>query len=98
MKTLTTLTAAAALIAGMSLASAQMSPSGSSSGSTGASGATSGTSQQQTTGSGKYCIEASPGGALNCKYASLSACEKDAKPLNRQCSPNPNSGTTGSKQ
>lgn len=97
MKTLTTLTAVAALIAGMSLASAQMSPSGSSSGSMGASGAASGSSPQAT-GTGKYCIEASPGGALNCKYADLTTCQKDAKPLGRNCSPNPKAGTTGSKQ
>lgn len=99
MKTFTTLTAVAALIAGISIASAQstMSPSaGSSSGTAGTSGAAG--SSQQATGSGRYCIEATPGGALNCKYASLSACQKDAKAQNQNCAPNPNSGTTGSKQ
>ena len=96
MKTFTTLTAVVALIAGMSIASAQstMSPSaGSSSGTSGAAG-----SSQQATGSGRYCIEATPGGALNCKYASLSACQKDAKVQGQNCAQNPNSGTTGSKQ
>ena len=34
---------------------------------------------------------------MNCKYASLAACEKDAKVNNQTCSPNPTSGTTGSK-
>jgi hypothetical protein len=88
MKTLTTLTAVAALIAGVSIASAQMSPSGNSP-------STSGGMQKQATGSGKYCIEASSG-VLNCKYASLAACQKDAKAQNQNCSPNPKS-TTGSK-
>ena len=92
MKLLTTLTAVAALIAGISIASAQMSPSSSS---PGAGSVTSGSSQQAT-GTGKFCIETSPGGALNCKYASLSACQKDARADNKQCAPNPNSGTTGS--
>jgi len=96
MKTLTTLTAVAALIAGMSIASAQMSPPSSSPGSTGASSGTTGTSKQAI-GTGKFCIETSPGGALNCKYASLAACQQDAKANNRQCAPNPNSGTTGAK-
>ncbi len=96
MKTLTTLTAVAALITGMSIASAQMSPSGSSSGSTGTSSGTMGGSNHAT-GTGKFCIETSPGGALNCKYASLAACQQAAKANNRQCAPNPNSGTTGAK-
>jgi hypothetical protein len=93
MKTLTTLTAVAALIAGVSIASAQMSPSTKTPGaSSGMSGST-----QQATGTGKYCIETS-GGAMNCKYASLAACQKDAKAQNQSCSPNPKSSTTGSKQ
>jgi hypothetical protein len=33
---------------------------------------------------------------LNCQYASLSACQKVVKG-SESCSPNPNSGTTGSK-
>ena len=95
MKTLTTLTAVAALIAAMSIASAQMSPPSTSSGSTGASG-TMGNSKQAI-GTGKFCIETAPGGALNCKYASLAACQQDAKANSRQCAPNPYSGTTGAK-
>jgi hypothetical protein len=90
MKTLATLTAVAALIAGVSIANAQMSPTSKSS------GASSGMSQQAT-GTGRYCIETSPGGALNCKYASLAACQKDAKAQSQTCAPNPKS-TTGSKQ
>ncbi len=66
MKTMTTLTAVAALIAGMSIAVAQMSPS---SGSPSASGS-SGMFAQQATASGKYCLEASSGGALSCRAAS----------------------------
>ena len=91
MKTLTTFTAVAALVAGISIAQAQ------------------GTMGQdrlferqhaapQTTGNAAFCIATSPGGALNCKYASMAACEKDAKPQNLNCSPNPKKSTTGSKQ
>lgn len=87
MKALTTLTAVAALIAGISVASAQMSPSGSSSMSKSA----------NATGSGKFCIETSKGGSLQCKYASITACEKDAQPQGLRCSPNPKTGTTGAK-
>jgi len=88
MKTLTTLTAVAALIAGMSIASAQ--------GTMGQSGSSA--AAPQTIGSSPFCIATSASGALNCKYVSLAACEKDAKPQNLNCSPNPNRGTTGSKQ
>ena len=116
MKTLTTLTAVAALIAGMSIASAQNpasqspqsspsdmnksnmgKPSGSQTPDSAMtkSGATS--DKQVATGTGKFCVEISAGGAIECKYASLAACEKDAKPQNRQCSPNPKLGNTGSK-
>ena len=101
MKTLTTLAAVAALIAGVSIASAQMSPpSGAPSGSSGTMGAgssSSGTSQQQAIGKGRYCLEAA-GGTLNCKYASLAAGQKDAKTSAQTCAPNPNSATTGQKQ
>ena len=90
MKTLTTLTAVAALVAGVSFAQAQgtMSPSSSSSS----------MQKSQTIGTSPFCINTSASGALNCKYASMAACEKDAKPQNLNCSPNPNKSTTGSKQ
>jgi len=88
MKTLTTLTAVVALIAGISIAQAQ--------GSMGQTG--SGMQAPQTTGTGAFCIATSPGGPLNCKYASMAACEKDAKAQNLNCSPNPKKSTTGSKQ
>jgi hypothetical protein len=91
MKTLTTFTAVAALVAGISIAQAQgtMGQTGSSSG---------GMQAPQTTGNAAFCIATSPGGALNCKYASMAACEKDAKAQNLNCSPNPKKSTTGSKQ
>lgn len=85
MKTLTTFTAVAALIVGISVAQAQ-----------GTMG--SGVQAPQATGNAAFCIATSPGGPLNCKYASLAACEKDAKPQNLNCSPNPKKSTTGSKQ
>ncbi len=90
MKTLTTLTAVAALIAGVSIASAQ--------GQMGSSPMSKSGSAPQATGNAAFCINTSASGALNCKYASMAACEKDAKPQNLNCSPNPNKNTTGSKQ
>jgi hypothetical protein len=45
-------------------------------------------------GSGKFCV-AGEGGALNCKFASLAACQKAAK-SSETCAPRPSS-TTGSK-
>lgn len=88
MKTLTTLTAVVAFVAGISIAQAQ--------GTMGKTG--SGMQAPQTTGNAAFCIATSPGGPLNCKYASLAACEKDANAQNLNCSPNPKKGTTGSKQ
>ncbi len=90
MKTLTTLTAVAALVAGISFAQAQNSMGSPSSGGS--------MQKQQTIGSSAFCINTSASGGLNCKYASMAACEKDAKPQNLNCSPNPNKSTTGSKQ
>jgi hypothetical protein len=87
MKTLTTLTAVAALIAGISIASAQTSSMGKSD--------AMGSSSTQATGTGKFCIKGATG-ALNCQYASLADCQKAATG-SQSCSANPNSGTTGSK-
>lgn len=91
MKSVTTLAALAALLAGISFAQAQGSMGNSSS---------SGSRMQapQTIGNAAFCINTSASGSLNCKYASMAACEKDAKPQNLNCSPNPKKGTTGSKQ
>jgi hypothetical protein len=84
MKTLTILTAAAALAAGLSVASAQV-------------GSEREGQQPQATGSGKFCIETSPGGAWNCKFATMAACEKEAQPNKGACYPNPRAGTTGAR-
>jgi hypothetical protein len=50
-----------------------------------------------STGNGKFCIEISKGGGTECRYASMSACEKDAQARGLECSPNPKQGTTGAK-
>lgn len=104
MKTFTMLAAVAALVGAMvSLADAQgsMGQSGQSGSSmkSGQSGSMQQGAMDKATGSGKFCVEKSAGGGWDCKYASLQACEKDAKAQNLQCHPNPNTGnTTGSKQ
>ena len=85
MKTLTTLTAVAALIAGISVASAASSMDKSD---------TMGNSAVHATGTGKFCISGAAG-ALNCQYASLSACQKVAK-SGETCKANPTNETTGS--
>ena len=81
MKTLTTLTAVAALIAGISIASAAS------------------TTSQNTLGgsesaNAQFCSKGH-NGALNCTFASMTACEQVAKPEGATCIPNPKS-TTGS--
>lgn len=85
MKTLTTLTAVAALIAGISIASAQSSMDKSNS---------MGSSTASITGTGKFCVKGTSG-ALNCEFASLSACQKAATG-SESCQARPSS-TTGSK-
>jgi len=114
MKTITTLTAVAALLAGITVASAQMdrpadnnranatqynSQAADPANSTRSSGAAPSAGSQQAMGNAPFCITTSASnGSLNCKYASMAACETDAKPQNYQCSPNPKKmGTTGSK-
>jgi len=84
MKTLTTLTAAAALIAGLSLAQAADSSSMKKDNAMGKSAEVIGTS--------KYCTKAKTG-ELMCNYASLQACQGDAK--GASCVANPQIGTTG---
>lgn len=87
MKTLTTLTAVAALIAGMSIANAQSSSSMEKDKNMGAA------SSAQVIGTSKFCAKTSSG-TLNCTFASMEACEKDAK--GDTCTTNPQqSGTTG---
>jgi hypothetical protein len=53
-----------------------------------------GMEKNNTMGSGKFCISGA-GGALNCQYASLAACQKAAK-ASETCKARPSS-TTGSK-
>jgi hypothetical protein len=98
MKTFTMLAAVAALVGAMiTYADAQSTMGGSQQPKAGSMSQSSSMGMQgKQTGNGKFCIEQSAGGGWDCKYASLQACEKDAKPLNRQC--HPNSSTTGSKQ
>ena len=84
MKTLTTLAAVAALIAGISIASARRHD-----GQERRDGRSS-----HVTGSGKFCIKGA-GGALNCEYASLASCQKATKG-SENCEARPSS-TTGSK-
>lgn len=88
MKTLTTLAAAIALIAGVSVANAAE-PSTSKDTSMGA-----GTMSQpaEVIGTREYCTKVKTGELL-CNYASLSACQNSAEDAN--CVANPQTGTTG---
>ncbi|HEU5018803.1 MAG TPA: hypothetical protein VFT69_12635 [Pseudolabrys sp.] len=82
MKTLTTFTAIAALIASVSIAGAQTStskPSAMSNGST----------KTHVTGKSKYCISSGANG-WSCKYRTMAACEKAAKSAHKKCERNPN--------
>jgi len=94
MKTLTTFAAVAALVAGVSIASAADSSMNKSS-TTGSSTMGSSSSTAQVTGTGKFCAKGSSG-ALNCQYASMSDCQKAATG-GTTCQANPHAGTTGSK-
>jgi hypothetical protein len=91
MKTLTTLTAVVALIAGVSIANAA---STSSMGKDKSMNSSSMSKSARVIGTSKYCIK-TKSGELNCKFASLSDCQNGAK--GATCSANPNFGTTGSK-
>ncbi len=90
MKTLTTLTAAVALIAGMSMANA----AGTSMGHPAPRGNTMMGKVAHVTGTKKYCMK-TKSGTLNCKFASLQSCKKMVK--SSKCVINPRAGsTTGS--
>lgn len=96
MRTLTTFVVAAALIGGISLASAQTSQSQNAP--VGAPNQTmNGQAMSKVMGKSKFCLETSPGGALNCKYASMTACQRAGKAGNKQCFANPKMGTTGQR-
>jgi hypothetical protein len=77
MKHIVTLAAAAALMAGVSIAHAQGT---STSGTMSKSGASATNSQ--------YCLDLN--GAKNCKYPTLAACQKDAAGGGGKCDKNPN--------
>ncbi len=124
MKTFTTMTAVAALIAGLSFAHAQNAPktdtqnpppssinagsqegttgqkSGSQTGGTAAQSSSAAASDKMTwKGAGKFCISQSAGSLeMDCKFASIEACQSEAKPRNLNCLPNGNAGTTGMNQ
>jgi hypothetical protein len=111
MRTLTFAVAAAVLIVGVNLSSAQnapttkVSPSPNSinkgseptspSGAEATSAAAAGPSH--IIGTGKYCSEQSSNHSLNCQFASISSCEKSTKANSLRCVENPNRATTGSK-
>lgn len=110
MRTVTTFAIVAALAGGMSFAAAQNSPTtkapvapnsinkgtepGTPSGSESQTAATG--QPAHIAGHGKFCSEMS-NRALNCKFASMSECEKQSKSNNLHCVANPNRGTTGSR-
>ena len=81
MKTLTTLTAVAALFAGVSIANAA--------------GMENHTLKGQETTNAAFCLQTN-GGAKNCKFASKKACDKVAQPEGATCVQNPKRATTGS--
>ena len=110
MKTLTTFAVAAALASALSVAAAQNAPTtrapispdsinkGTEPGTpSGAESQRAATGQPaRIAGHGKFCSETT-NNALNCKFASMSACEKQSKSGNLRCVANPNRGTTGSR-
>ncbi|HZD92007.1 MAG TPA: hypothetical protein VE224_18045 [Pseudolabrys sp.] len=79
MKTLTALTVAAALAAGMSVA--------------GAATPMQKTGGYNVTGHSAFCTKTRTGKELNCKFASRASCEKIAKPGNKTCMANPKMAT-----
>ena len=85
MKTLTAFTAVAALVAGISVASAAGTMNSNASA----------TSNNLTASGSAYCNK-TKAGSLDCKFASMAACEKVAKPNGGTCITNPKSATTGS--
>lgn len=94
MKHLTTLVAVAALIAGMSMASAQAPSSGMQSPGAGAAKTA---AKPAVKGTDPFCVVNPNGGQTNCHYASIEACKKDPKLRGRQCVANPGKSTSGAK-
>jgi hypothetical protein len=99
MKAITTLTAVAALVLGMSIASAQTQPNmqmqTQSPNATGMKASPANAKKSLVKGSGKFCSVNSPEGKMTCKYASIEACQKDPNLKGRQCAANPGPSTTG---
>jgi len=87
MKSFLTLTAAAALIAGVSMAQAQVK--------SGQTGGTPQAGESTVSQTGKFCSKGPSGTQMDCRFATMAACEKEAKVKNETCVPN--SGTTGSR-
>lgn len=84
MKTLTTVAAVAALIAGVSIANAQNT--------TGPAAA-----NPATAGTGKFCMT-TKSGPKNCSFATMASCQTAAKGMNGTCEVNTqDAATTGSK-
>lgn len=85
MKHIMTLAAAAALMAGVSIANAQ--------------GTSSKTGTMSKSGAsatnGQYCLDLN--GAKNCKYPTLAACQKDVGGGGGKCDKNPNFASSGMK-
>lgn len=88
MKTLTTFAAIVALVAGVSVASAAGMSKDSYMGKSTMS------KSARVIGTSSYCVK-TKSGDLNCKFASLSACQDDAN--GATCTANPHTSTTGSK-
>jgi hypothetical protein len=109
MRTFTTLAAAAALIASVSIAGAQsdsqkaapesLHKNKAQSTETGEAmkGSQKKDSGMKVTGKAKFCMEQGRGGTLKCTYKTMASCEKEAKANGFQCSSNPSVGTTGAK-
>ena len=112
MKTLTALTAVAALLAGISIAGAQNTPTPNNPQppssinrgmtSTQQSGSEMAPSMQKgkidrTADSGKFCLNSDAGSQVNCSYATLAQCNAAKTGNTDTCTPNPKTATTGSK-
>lgn len=84
MKTLIALAAAAALAGGVSVASAQSTTQKN-------------MNNMKTTGSAAFCAQNAKSNSMDCKFASMAACEKEnkAKGEGANCIQNPKSATTG---
>ncbi|MEI7804858.1 MAG: hypothetical protein WCI56_05970 [Hyphomicrobiales bacterium] len=87
MKTLTALTAAAALAAGIGFASAQNSPTSSNP------GMKAGSAMQDAA----FCEQGQAGSPPKCTFASLQQCQQQLKSPGATCIMNPNKATTGAR-